>query len=93
MQPSAFSYLSDATNVPGGVKNAPLSPSGGLGLGDELAQKVQDEIINRRKQAMAVPNQPPSAYGMLGLGIGSQPQLGTSAWSLLGQGGTMNGAG
>lgn len=64
-----------------------LSPAGqDLGLGDQLNNQAQAEILARRKKGLAVANQPPAAYGALGLGSGLNNGS-AAVQALLGQGG------
>jgi hypothetical protein len=38
-----------------------------LGLGGDLQEQVQDEIMDRRKRALLAANQQPGSFGALGL--------------------------
>lgn len=74
----------------------PGSPSGGLGLGDQLQAEAESQILERRKAIMAMTTQAQSgsAYGMLGVGTGLNTGLGNmgfTASNLLNPGGLSNG--
>ena len=78
------------------AKNATIDASGndlGLGLGDTLEAQIQASIIDRRKKALQLTNQPPAAYGVAGLGTGlkaginGQSGMGFASAAMLGTGG------
>ena len=71
-------------------KNAGISSGLGLGLGDDLVNQVEQQILLRRKSTMAVPGQAPIAYGAQGFGTSLQPGgngMSPAILGLLGQGG------
>lgn len=72
-------------DVPGSV-----SAGLGLGMGDNLLEQVEQQILLRQKKTMAVPGQAPAAYGATGMGVSQQPGAGgmsPAILGLLGQGG------
>ena len=55
----------DSMNTsPNGVSQAAVD----LGMGADLQQQVQDQLMQRRKLALLSTNQQPSAFGALALG-------------------------
>lgn len=72
-------------DIPGSV-----SAGLGLGMGDNLMEQVEQQLLLRRKPTMAVPGQAPAAYGAPGMGTSQQPGAGgmsPAILGLLGQGG------
>ena len=71
-------------------KNASLSEGLGMGMGDNLINQVEQQVLARRKSTMAVAGQSPAAYGAPGMGVSMQPGgqgMSPAILGLLGQGG------
>jgi hypothetical protein len=61
------------------AKNLSLTPAGqDLGLGDDLANQVNEEILARRKASLLASQAQPAAFGALGLGPSKTPGTGNT---------------
>lgn len=62
-------------------KNMPLqSAYSALGLGDQLYQQTEQEVLQRRKKIMSAANPKPNAYGAAGFGPISNYLMNTSGY-------------
>lgn len=73
------------------AKNGVLGAVTDLGMGDDLRNQVEGEILERKKKAMLAANPGAAAqYGVLGLGTGLKSgagSFGLATQALLGTGG------
>lgn len=68
----------EVSPIMSGGKSQSLQSVLGLGDGEALNSQVEAEILERRKRALLVANQPPSAFGAVGFGTGTNVGAGVA---------------
>lgn len=65
-----------------------------LGMGAELQQQVQTQVLEKRRRGLLAANQQPAAFGALAMGVGTNGSGNTGGMALqalMGTGGAIGG--